>query len=179
MVLATGDEPSRYLTAWLVPTAGTQLDPAAVLDQLRRDLPDHLVPSTLVPVDALPLGPNGKVDRAALPAPAAAERMALLVAESRRIDRSSAPLLDLDDLPAAAAHALVWTLAAELRAALHAGGLDAPAADTFAVAAGGDRLARYDASSSVGAVAERLADALAELSHDPVFRDTLRASARA
>ncbi|MFC5687627.1 non-ribosomal peptide synthase/polyketide synthase [Amycolatopsis mediterranei] len=36
---------------------------------LRATLPDYLVPSAFVPIDAIPLTPQGKVDRRALPAP--------------------------------------------------------------------------------------------------------------
>ncbi|GLW34746.1 non-ribosomal peptide synthetase/MFS transporter [Actinoplanes regularis] len=48
---------------------GAPQDSTALRAALKRSLPDHLVPSAFVHLDALPLGPSGKLDRAALPAP--------------------------------------------------------------------------------------------------------------
>ncbi|KVN27831.1 non-ribosomal peptide synthetase [Burkholderia stagnalis] len=45
------------------------LDTAALLDALRAQLPAYMVPSQLIELDALPVTPNGKCDRHALPAP--------------------------------------------------------------------------------------------------------------
>ncbi|HEF5870693.1 TPA: amino acid adenylation domain-containing protein [Burkholderia cenocepacia] len=45
------------------------LDRAALLDALRAQLPAYMVPSQLIELDALPVTPNGKCDRHALPAP--------------------------------------------------------------------------------------------------------------
>ncbi|MHB9755163.1 amino acid adenylation domain-containing protein [Streptomyces sp. BYX5S] len=48
---------------------GTDLDPAEIRTALARTLPEHMVPSAIVPLDAFPLSPNGKLDRRELPAP--------------------------------------------------------------------------------------------------------------
>jgi amino acid adenylation domain-containing protein/non-ribosomal peptide synthase protein (TIGR01720 family) len=57
----------RRLVAYVVPVA--QADGAALREWLTRRLPSFMVPSAVVIVDELPLTVNGKVDRAALPAP--------------------------------------------------------------------------------------------------------------
>ncbi|GAA2545417.1 MULTISPECIES: non-ribosomal peptide synthase/polyketide synthase [Streptomyces] len=65
-VVAREDRPgSRRLVAYVV---GTE-DAATLREFARRTLPDYLVPSAFVALPALPLSRNGKVDRAALPAP--------------------------------------------------------------------------------------------------------------
>ncbi|WP_328320187.1 non-ribosomal peptide synthetase [Streptomyces sp. NBC_00388] len=62
----------RRLVAYVVPAPGARLDVSALARRAGRALPAYMVPSAFVPLDALPLNPNGKVDRRALPAPRAA-----------------------------------------------------------------------------------------------------------
>ncbi len=57
------------LVAYVVPTAGAALAPATVRATLQTRLPEYMLPSVFVALDALPLTASGKVDHARLPAP--------------------------------------------------------------------------------------------------------------
>ncbi|MBJ8344922.1 non-ribosomal peptide synthetase [Antrihabitans sp. YC2-6] len=62
---------SEQLVGYVV---GSEIDPTAVLEAARRVLPAYMVPAHVVALDALPLTSNGKLDRAALPAPTGTQR---------------------------------------------------------------------------------------------------------
>ncbi|GAA2410191.1 hypothetical protein GCM10010191_18690 [Actinomadura vinacea] len=59
------------LVAYAVPAPGTVLDAEKLRASLAKTLPDPMVPAEVVVLDELPLTLSGKIDRAALPAPAA------------------------------------------------------------------------------------------------------------
>jgi amino acid adenylation domain-containing protein len=69
VVASEGANDTRELIAYVVPAPGAALGRASLVWKLRRRLPGHMVPAVYVTVPALPLTTNGKVDRAALPAP--------------------------------------------------------------------------------------------------------------
>ncbi|HWH01686.1 MAG TPA: amino acid adenylation domain-containing protein, partial [Pilimelia sp.] len=70
VVLAREDTPGdRRLVAYAAPAPGARPDGAALRAHLAGRLPAHLVPSAVMVLDRIPTLPNGKLDRAALPAP--------------------------------------------------------------------------------------------------------------
>ena len=63
----------RRIVAYVVPTG--EMPPAVEIRRhLERFLPAFMIPSALVPMERFPLTPNGKIDRARLPAPDYAEQ---------------------------------------------------------------------------------------------------------
>ncbi|HYS04987.1 MAG TPA: amino acid adenylation domain-containing protein [Candidatus Dormibacteraeota bacterium] len=72
-VLARQDgDGERRLVAYVAPRSGQEAAPAELRAFLKRSLPDYMVPSAIVTLEALPTTANGKVDRRALPAPGTA-----------------------------------------------------------------------------------------------------------
>jgi aspartate racemase len=59
----------QCLTAFVVPAPGQVANPPALKACLRRRVPDYMLPASITIVDAIPLTPNGKVDRSALSGP--------------------------------------------------------------------------------------------------------------
>jgi amino acid adenylation domain-containing protein len=59
----------KRLAAYFVPAEPAGVGAADLRRWLRNRLPDAMVPSWLIEIASLPLSPNGKVDRAALPPP--------------------------------------------------------------------------------------------------------------
>ncbi|MFJ9695062.1 amino acid adenylation domain-containing protein [Kitasatospora sp. NPDC101183] len=101
-VLAREDRPgSKRLVAYLVPQPGGAVDVDAVREAVGAALPEYMVPGAFVLLDAFPLTPNGKLDRKALPAPAAAPeagRTAPRTPVERTLHDLAAELLGLPEL---------------------------------------------------------------------------------
>ncbi|MEV5838466.1 non-ribosomal peptide synthase/polyketide synthase, partial [Nocardia sp. NPDC052112] len=61
----TGDQ----LVGYVVPANGATVDIDVLRTHLSAQLPSYMVPAALMVLDAMPLNPNGKLDRRALPEP--------------------------------------------------------------------------------------------------------------
>ncbi|NOT27406.1 MAG: amino acid adenylation domain-containing protein, partial [Acidobacteria bacterium] len=120
------------LVAYIVPRTRVQdavVDLAAIRSRLASSLPEHLVPAAFVVLGDLPLNSNGKLDRAALPAPTGSGLAAGFVApvthEETVLCELVANLLGLERVGTAdhffllGGHSLMATrLAAQIRARL-------------------------------------------------------------
>jgi amino acid adenylation domain-containing protein len=107
VTVVAGSHETARLVSYVVTEAGCDANPdleRELIAHLRDRLPRQMVPSAIVPIDAIPLTVNGKVDQAALPDPArtmpresmrrepqtAAERMVIaLVADALELPAES------------------------------------------------------------------------------------------
>ncbi len=70
IVVAREDVPGeKILAGYYVPHPSIKCAPEELRDFLKARLPEYMVPASFVMLEALPLSPNGKVDRKALPSP--------------------------------------------------------------------------------------------------------------
>ena len=105
VVIAREDRPGDVrLVAYVVPRDGAVFDEAASREHLKQRLPDYMVPQHMMVLEAIPLLPNGKIDRNALPAPlvhsvsATTTRVAPRDERERRVAAAMEAVLALPDL---------------------------------------------------------------------------------
>jgi len=101
-VLAREDRPGSgdwRLVAYVVPRDAT-LSVDDLRSALRQRLPESMVPSAFVVLDALPLTANGKLDRRALPAPDAAARGPVVAPRTATEEAIAAAWCEVLGLPA-------------------------------------------------------------------------------
>ncbi|ATL69941.1 non-ribosomal peptide synthetase [Nocardia terpenica] len=83
VVLAREDQPGERRLVGYVVSDGGQVDTEEIQRRMALVLPAYMVPLAVLHVDSLPITPNGKVDRQALPAPDLAGRASDKEPESR------------------------------------------------------------------------------------------------
>lgn len=167
----------KRLVAYVVLKDGTGPTDADLRDFLNARLPDYMIPSAFVGLESLPLSANGKVDRTALPAPDASNKLhsyrhvAPRTPIERRIADLLAPLLGVqtvsvgDNFFLLGGHSLLGTqLIARLR-------------EAFSVDLSLRALFEYPTVEALAAEVERLVDvaldAMSEEEAERLLKDTV------
>ena len=73
VIVRAQENGSKQLVAYCESEPGNNLDVAELKSRLKQHLPFYMVPSAIVVLDKLPINPNGKVDKKALPEPTQAD----------------------------------------------------------------------------------------------------------
>jgi len=94
VVVVREDQPgNKQLVAYCKLVAPEEADLSLIRGSLKQQLPDYMVPAAFVVVDHLPITPNGKVDKKALPVPSAdAYQVSEYVAASNEIEQALADI---------------------------------------------------------------------------------------
>jgi len=105
LVVAREDRPGdKRLVAYVVLDADAEVSHTGLRDFLRGFLPEYMLPTAFVRVDAFPLTPHGKIDRAALHAPDPTSRLqddapaVLHTPTEQRVARILGELLNLEEI---------------------------------------------------------------------------------
>ncbi len=70
VVVAREETPNdKRLVAYMIPNQNQKVSSSELRDYMKQKLPEFMIPSRVVPLDAFPLTPNRKIDRKALPTP--------------------------------------------------------------------------------------------------------------
>lgn len=164
----------EQLIAYVVRARSARSDRADLFARLHAHLPGYMVPAHLIELDALPVTPNGKCDRAALPSPSAGAGFASPASDTERELAAiweqvlSVERIGRDDdfflrgghsLLAAAAHARTnrrWSLALPLRLLFEARTLARCAASIDEALAARERAGQRDAYETIGALLDEL-----------------------
>ncbi len=95
VVVAREDQPGdRRLVGYVVPREAGSATGDGLREFLKERLPEHMVPSFFVVMDALPLSANGKVDRQALPAPEGRQTEKIYVAPRNEVEKLLAAVFE-------------------------------------------------------------------------------------
>lgn len=69
IVTTASDNNDQMIIAYYLSTDDRQIPPQQLREFLKHKLPDYMIPSAFVHLTGMPLTPNGKIDRKALPSP--------------------------------------------------------------------------------------------------------------
>lgn len=92
VVEARDDPRGKRLVSYVVGEPGMRLEAGALREGLKARLPDHMVPSDWVFLEKLPVTPNGKVDRKALPRPETSQAARALVVAANETEKTIAAI---------------------------------------------------------------------------------------